>query len=158
MATSSNIVIEITQHSFYFTTPLSLSCRHPTLTPPNAADEVGRCSSPPPLNKDNGLLGRCAVGTEMASCGSSCDNNRGTIRVHYGTIYVLDEFWWWMTSIARLVCPPPALFLVLQWNNFTDQGKTIWTMGMSNLWPLKNAGAFWSVDCSRHFPSIRFLF
>ena len=47
-------------------------------------------------------------GGRLASCGSSCANDS---RVHYGTIYVPDEFWRWMTSIARLVCPPPGIVL-----------------------------------------------
>ena len=106
--------------------------------------------------------GKCAVGMKMASCGSSCDNDWGRVRVHSGTIYASDEFWWWMTSIARLVCHPPALFLVLQCNKYIDQGETIWTMGMSNFWPLKQFGWFfvrwWFPPFSEYLISILTVF
>jgi hypothetical protein len=96
-----NTTFILFHHTFVFVMP-----------PPNAAAATqrrpwGRSSPPPPPRCCCCCCGgRCALGTEMASCGSSCDNDRGRVRVHYGTIYVLDEFWWWMTSIAILVCPP----------------------------------------------------
>jgi hypothetical protein len=35
-----------------------------------------------------------------------------------------------MKAIAKVVSPPPALFGMVQWNRYIDQGKTISTMGM----------------------------
>ncbi len=58
------------------------------------------------------------------------------------SIYVLDEVWWWMKAIAKVVSPPPALFGMVQWNRYMDQGKTISTMGMINFWPEKKFEQF----------------
>ena len=70
---------------------LALALRHRHHPRHPAANKKPSASPPPHLNKDGG---RCAVGTEMVSCGSSCDNAQGRIRVHYdyGIIYVADEF------------------------------------------------------------------
>jgi hypothetical protein len=40
-----------------------------------------------------------------------------------------------MKAIAKVVLPPPALFPMVQWNRYIDQGMTISTMGMINFWP-----------------------
>ena len=40
--------------------------------------------------------------------------------VNYDTIYVLDEIWWWMTAIAKVVSFPPGLFWMLQWSRYIN--------------------------------------
>jgi len=42
-----------------------------------------------------------------------------------------------MTAIAKVVLPPPALFGMVQWNRYTEWGKTISMMGMIIFWPEK---------------------
>jgi hypothetical protein len=42
-----------------------------------------------------------------------------------------------MKAIAKVVSPPPALFGMVQWNRYIDQGKTISMMGMIDFWPEK---------------------
>ncbi len=87
--------------------------------------------------------GGCTFRTaKRASCESSYVKDQCRITVHYGTIYVLVEFWWWMTAIAKVVLSPPALFWMVQWNRYTDHGKTISTMGMINFWPEKKFRQF----------------
>jgi hypothetical protein len=152
------MVIEITQHSFYFTTPLSLSCRRPTPPPPpNAAHEVGHRPPPPQMlllllrrkvrfRNGNGKLWEQLWQRQRESQSTLWYNLRT------GRVLMMDDI-----NCNTSLPPPPALFLVLQWNKYTDQGKTIWMMGMSNFWPLKNWGNFSSVDGSRHFTSTRFL-
>jgi hypothetical protein len=63
-----------------------------------------------------------------------------------------------MTAIAKVVLSPPALFRMVQWNRYTDQGKTISMMGMINFWPEKKSNIFLSIEGSRHFPRVWFLF
>ncbi len=49
----------------------------------------------------------CVLGTvKSVSCDSGCANNRSRITVHLGTIYDLDNFWRWMTAVAKVVLPP----------------------------------------------------
>jgi hypothetical protein len=42
-----------------------------------------------------------------------------------------------MKAIAKVVLPPPALFGMVQWNRYRNQGKTISMMGMIYFWPEK---------------------
>ncbi len=89
-------------------------------------------------DRDDDVKGECTFRTaKRASCESSCDNNQCRITLHYSTSYFLDEFWWCMTAITKVVWSPPVLFWMMQWNRYTDQGKTISMMGMSYFWPTK---------------------
>jgi hypothetical protein len=47
-----------------------------------------------------------------------------------------------MTAIAKVVLPPPAIFGMVQWDRYTDQGKTMSMMGMINFWPEKKIERF----------------
>ncbi len=91
------------------------------------------------------------------SCERSCVNDQCRITVHYGTIYILDRFWWWMKAIAKVVLPPPSVIRNGAMEQVYRSGEDNFNDGHHQFLAWKKFEQFFSIKGSRHFPRVRFL-